>query len=49
MKVDKETIWHFVCLYCSAYWSIPTMEHEWKPDKLYCPHCGKLNENSTTQ
>ena len=49
MRADKETIWHFVCQYCSAYWSIATMEHEWTPTKLYCPHCGKLNENSTTQ
>jgi len=41
MKVDRETIWHFTCQFCTSYWSIATMEHGWTPKKLYCPHCGK--------
>jgi len=41
MKVDKETIYHFTCQECKGWFSIATME-DWKPKKLYCPHCGKF-------
>ena len=42
MKIDKETIWHFTCAFCKGYWTIASMDN-WKPKKLYCPHCGELN------
>ena len=42
MKIDREIIWHFVCDYCKGYWSIAVMD-EWKPNVLYCPHCGEKN------
>lgn len=42
MKIDKETIWHFICEFCKGYWTIASMDN-WKPKKLYCPHCGELN------
>lgn len=45
MRVDKETIWHFICDYCSGYWSIASMD-EWQPKTLYCPHCGEKNERT---
>ena len=42
MKIDKETIWHFTCAFCKGYWTIASMDN-WKPKKLYCPHCGEMN------
>jgi len=48
MKIDKETIWHFTCEDCKGYWTIASME-EWQPKKLFCPHCGKLNNASQIQ
>jgi len=44
MDVTKEYIWHFTCEYCKGFWSIATMD-EWQPKSLYCPHCGKLNND----
>ena len=46
MRIDKETIWHFVCKYCSGWWSIASQD-AWQPKRLYCPHCGKINEKET--
>lgn len=43
MNVEKETIFHFTCQECKGWFSIATME-EWKPTKLYCPHCGIKND-----
>ena len=43
MEPSKETIWHFSCKHCNGHWSIATMDN-WKPKKLYCPHCGKENQ-----
>ena len=40
MRTSKENIWHFVCSSCKGWFSIATMD-EWKPKKLYCPHCGE--------
>ena len=40
MRTSKENIWHFVCSSCNGWFSIATMD-EWKPKKLYCPHCGE--------
>ena len=40
MKVSKETIWHFTCQSCTAWWSIAASDN-WIPKKLFCPHCGK--------
>jgi len=40
MRTIKENIWHFVCSSCKGWFSIATMD-EWKPKKLYCPHCGE--------
>jgi hypothetical protein len=40
MNVEKETIYHFTCAECKVWFSIATME-DWKPKKLYCPHCGE--------
>ena len=43
MNISKETIWHFTCKYCKGFWSIAVMD-EWAPKKLFCPHCGEINE-----
>lgn len=48
MRVDKETIWHFVCKYCSGWWSIASQD-AWQPKRLYCPHCGKINDKEETK
>ena len=40
MNVYKETIWHFTCQSCTAWWSIAASDN-WIPKKLFCPHCGK--------
>jgi hypothetical protein len=44
MNISKVPIWHFTCKYCKGFWSIAVMD-EWAPKKLFCPHCGEINEN----
>lgn len=39
-NISKETIWHFVCDSCKGWWSIANSD-DWKPKKLFCPHCGE--------
>jgi hypothetical protein len=39
---SKEILYHFVCEKCKGWWSI-ALTDAWKPSKLYCPHCGYLN------
>jgi primosomal protein N' len=41
---NYETIWHFTCQTCKGWWSYATTEDKWKPKKMFCPHCGRLNE-----
>ena len=41
MSVSKELIWSFTCGECKLWWSVAVMD-DWKPNKLYCPHCGIL-------
>jgi len=43
MQVNVEKIWHFTCEFCKMWFSIAVMD-DWKPKKLYCPHCGKRQE-----
>ena len=43
-QAHKEYIWHFTCVSCNGYWSISTMD-EWVPKTMFCPHCGKKQEN----
>lgn len=43
MKATREIIWHFVCQHCSGWFSLAVMD-DWKPKKLYCPHCGKQQQ-----
>ena len=45
-QVHKEYIWHFTCVSCNGYWSIATMD-EWVPKTMFCPHCGKKQENDS--
>jgi hypothetical protein len=45
MPGTKETIWHFTCEECNGFWSIAVMD-AWRPYKLYCPHCGNLQDHS---
>ena len=45
-QVHKEYIWHFTCSSCNGYWSIATMD-EWVPKTMFCPHCGKKQENDS--
>lgn len=40
-----EFIWHFTCLKCNLWWSIPSMD-KWQPRELYCPHCGDKQDYS---
>jgi rRNA maturation endonuclease Nob1 len=40
MKIDKETIWHFVCPKCMGWFSIASMD-DWTPKIIYCAHCGE--------
>ena len=47
-KVHKEYIWHFTCGSCNGYWSVATMD-EWVPKTMFCPHCGKKQENDNEQ
>ena len=43
MKANVEKIWHFTCEVCKMWFSIAVMD-DWKPKKLYCPHCGKQQD-----
>lgn len=43
MQANVEKIWHFTCEFCKMWFSIAVMD-DWKPKKLYCPHCGKQQE-----
>ena len=47
MRVDKETIWHFVCKYCLAG-GVSLVQDAWQ-QRLYCPHCGKINDKKETK
>ena len=38
--MNKEIIWHFSCKECKGWWSIANTDN-WKPEKLFCTHCGK--------
>lgn len=38
-----EVIWKFTCEVCGQWWSYST-DPRWRPEKMWCPHCGRLNE-----
>lgn len=40
IRATVEYIWHFSCEDCLGWWSIASHEN-YKPKKMYCPHCGK--------
>jgi len=39
IRATVEYIWHFSCADCLGWWSIASHEN-YKPKKMYCPHCG---------
>lgn len=42
MKIDKETIWHFTCDKCLAWFSIASSDKfNPKTRQFYCPWCGE--------
>lgn len=48
-KAQKEIIWHITCNSCNFYWTMPTMEEQFKVDnrEYCCPLCsskGKAQE-----
>jgi rRNA maturation endonuclease Nob1 len=45
MEVQKETIWHFTCKKCLAWFSIATSDN-FDPIKrdFFCPWCGDKNK-----
>jgi len=42
MNISKETLYHFSCPECKLWWSVANTD-DWKPKRMYCPHCGKLH------
>jgi len=42
MKIDKETIWHFTCDKCLAWFSIASSDKfNPKTRQFFCPWCGE--------
>ena len=35
-----EIIFHFTCEVCRKWWSVAQESIDWKPEEMYCPHCG---------
>ena len=44
LKLNKETIWHFVCDHCSLWWSFASSDDFIPKDYIFCPHCGEKNK-----
>ena len=46
MNVSSEVIWHYTCQECLGWFSIASHSN-YKPKKLFCPHCGYKSEHFT--
>lgn len=43
MKSTIEYLHHFTCSECIGWWSVASHEN-YRPKKMYCPHCGHYHE-----
>lgn len=45
LQVTKETIWHFTCTSCSAWFSVASSDNYNPIEKeFFCPTCGKKDK-----